>query len=310
MNYKTCYHSRHRNRYYRRRRSLSRIVNATNTLILLFCITFIGVLVANAATLSDNKCSSQDVKYAYEEEITITRISQVFNSMETLEKESVKSDPSPEPTPLVLNEPIVIGQDITEENKEEVVEVVDRTIDEFIGEKDFEFNGNMFHGYDMPNIYYPGIDYSFEPYMDYKCITNKSSPAYAVSHSENAYTDEYGLRRYVTSDDKFKINGQDDYIIALGTYYKPKGECGSRYLIVTTTGMFTIITGDEKADRDTDDRNMFSVHKDGSCACIVEWIVDTSCLETTMRRAGTITAGPVEALKGEITHIYRIESVE
>jgi len=133
MNYKTCYHSRHRNRYYRRRRSLSRIVNATNTLILLFCITFIGVLVANAATLSDNKCSSQDVKYAYEEEITITRISQVFNSMETLEKESVKSDPSPEPTPLVLNEPIVIGQDITEENKEEVVEVVDRTIDEFIG---------------------------------------------------------------------------------------------------------------------------------------------------------------------------------
>lgn len=161
--------------------------------------------------------------------------------------------------------------------------------------------------YELPNIYYPGIDFSsFQPYMDYRCITNTSSPAYAVSHSQMAYTDEYGMRRYRTTEDQFTINGNDDYVIALGTYYKEKGTAGSRYLIVTTTGMYTAITGDEKADSHTDSRHMFSLHRDGTGG-IIEWIVDQRNLETKMRRSGTITAGPIEPLQGEILHIYGIE---
>lgn len=168
-------------------------------------------------------------------------------------------------------------------------------------------NNTMLNRYELPNIYYPGIDFSsFQPYMDYRCITNTSSPAYAVSHSQLAYTDEYGMRRYRTTEDQFTINGNDDYVIALGTYYKKKGTAGSRYLIVTTTGMYTAITGDEKADSHTDSRHMFSLHQDGTGG-IIEWIVDQKNLETKMRRSGTITAGPIEPLQGEILHIYGIE---
>lgn len=161
--------------------------------------------------------------------------------------------------------------------------------------------------YDLPDKYYPGIDYSsFQPYMSYKKITNTRTPAYAVSHSENAYTDEYGLRRYKTTDDQFTIDGQDDYIVALGTFYKEKGTCGSRYLIVTTTGMYTVITGDEKSDSHTDQYHMFTTHKDGSCAGMIEWIVDVDTLESTMKTSGTITSGPVTPLQGEIIQIYGI----
>lgn len=162
--------------------------------------------------------------------------------------------------------------------------------------------------YDLPTKYYPGLDFSsFQPYMDYRCITDKSSPAYAVTRSVNTYNDEYGLRRYVTTEDQFTINGQDDYVIALGTFYKEEGTAGSRYLIVTTTGMYTAITGDEKDNRHTDAMNMYSLHADGTCAGIIEWIVDTETLESNMKRSGTITKGPVKVLQGEVIQIYGIE---
>lgn len=176
-----------------------------------------------------------------------------------------------------------------------------------LGNPSIEVDGTILTRYDLPDKYYPGIDFSsFQPYMGYKCITSKSSPAYKVTRSEYAYNDEYGMRRYQTTDDQFTIDGQDDYVIALGTFYKEKGTAGSRYLIVTTTGMYTAIAGDEKSDSHTDSRHMFSLHQDGSCAGIIEWIVDQENLESTMKRAGTITAGPIVPLQGEILHIYGI----
>lgn len=162
--------------------------------------------------------------------------------------------------------------------------------------------------HDLPSVYYPGVDFSsFQPYMNYRCVTNKNSAAYWVVHSEDAYNDEYGMRRYRTTDDQFTINGEDDYMIALGTFYKEKGTAGSRYLIITSTGMYTAITGDEKSDKHTDPKHMFSLHQDGTCAGIIEWLVDQPNLERTMKRAGTITAGPIEPLRGEILQIYSIE---
>lgn len=189
-----------------------------------------------------------------------------------------------------------------------VVEIDPATLlAENLGNPTIEIDGSVLRRYDLPDKYYPGIDFSsFQPYMGYKCITNKSSQAYKITRSEMAYNDEYGMRRYRTTPDQFTINGQDDYVIALGTFYKEKGTAGSRYLIVTSTGMYTAITGDEKSDAHTDPRHMFSTHQDGSCAGIIEWIVDQENLESSMRRAGTITAGPIEPLKGEILHIYGI----
>lgn len=176
-----------------------------------------------------------------------------------------------------------------------------------LGNPSIEVNGAVLTRYDLPDKYYPGIDFSsFQPYMGYKCITNKSSPAYSITRSDRAYNDEYGMRRYQTTNDQFTIDGQDDYVIALGTFYKEKGTAGSRYLIVTTTGMYTAIAGDEKSDSHTDSRHMFSLHQDGSCAGIIEWIVDQENLERSMKRAGTITAGPIVPLQGEILHIYGI----
>lgn len=190
-----------------------------------------------------------------------------------------------------------------------VVEIdVETMLNNNLGSNSINVENSTLTKYDLPDVYYPGIDFSsFQPYMDYRCITNKSTPAYKVSHSELSYSDQYGLRRFQTTDDQFTIDGQDDYVIALGTFYKEKGTAGSRYLIVTTTGMYTAIAGDEKSDAHTDNRHMFSQHSDGSCAGIVEWIVDQKALEPTMKRAGTITAGPVESLKGEILYIYGIQ---
>lgn len=311
MNYRTCYHSRRNGRtiYYRRRSSaeqLMKLMNFSNICVFILSITmFVGVLVVHASSTETEEIYAENVSnietYG---EVTVSKMiqtSEEINDMisEVHEEDLMQVLSNEESTELEV-------ETFIEEIVEPMEVVEEISIEELIGQNTFEFNGDTFNGYDMPNKYYSGIDWSFEPYMDYQCITNKSSPAYSVSHSDNAYTDENGLRRYITGDDQFKIDGQDDYIVALGTYYKPKGECGSRYLIVTTTGMFTIITGDEKADKDTDDRNMFSLHADGTCAGIIEWIVDTSCLETTMKKAGTITAGPVEPLQGTITHIYRI----
>lgn len=195
----------------------------------------------------------------------------------------------------------------------EPIEVVEEEIDPIttlnnnLGDQSIDIGDNTLKRYDLPNSYYPGIDFSsFQPYMDYRCITNISSPAYKVSHSNMAYTDEHGMRRYKTTSDQFTIDGKDDYVIALGTYYKEKGVAGTRYLIVTTTGMYTAITGDEKSDSHTDSRHMFSLHRDGTGG-IIEWIVDQRTLDRAMRLSGTITSGPIEPLQGEILHIYGIE---
>lgn len=203
-----------------------------------------------------------------------------------------------------------------EKTIEEIVEETINSIDpmvilqEQMGSDVIEFEDGLhtLTRYDLPTAYYPNLDFSsFQPYMDYRCISNKKSPAYSITRSENAYTDEYGLRRYPTTDEQFTIDGKDDYVIALGTFYKEKGTAGSRYLIVTSTGMYTAITGDEKADEHTDEMNMFSLHADGTCAGIIEWIVDTKTLEHSMKRSGTITKGPVEDLQGEVLQIYKID---
>ena len=161
--------------------------------------------------------------------------------------------------------------------------------------------------FDLPSKYYPSMNFStMQPYMSYKTITNKSSEAYKVCNSEKAYTDANGYRRSKVSVNEFSINGEDDYVIALGTYYKPRGTCGDRWLIVTSNGMYTAITGDEKADKDTDRHHMVHPHGNGKYS-LVEFIVDSKQLEPISKKMGPVYYSEVGNIGGEILYVYSIQ---
>lgn len=162
--------------------------------------------------------------------------------------------------------------------------------------------------YALPSVYYGDIDFStFSPYMDYKMVTDTSSNSYQTLNSEKLYIDDNGLCRYSVDDDQFTIDGKDDYVIALGTYYKEKGKTGQRYLIHTTGGYYTAIAGEEKADEHTDDYHMFVRHgENGQYAGMIEFLVDTNYLDSDIRAMGTVTACDDPVLQGEILGIFQI----
>ena len=176
-----------------------------------------------------------------------------------------------------------------------------------IGNDEISTNGIILTRYSLPSEYYPNIDFqSMQPFMSYKMVTNKATEAYKMCHSDLSYIDENGLLRHEVADDQFSINGQDDYVIALGTYYKERSHCGERFLIVTSTGMYTAITGDEKADKHTDKHHMVHDHCDGTYS-LIEFIVDTPSLEELVRLTGTLRNSSIEAFQGDILHIYKIK---
>lgn len=146
----------------------------------------------------------------------------------------------------------------------------------------------------------------FMPYMDYKLVTLVGSGSYTICHSENAYTDIHGLRRYRTTDDQYTVNGKDDYVVAMGNFYKEKGHVGDRYLIVTTNGDYTVIVGDEKGpDGTADPLEMYGMCGDNPN--VLEFVVDESLLHEDILINGTVTNGPIEELGGEIISIYKIQ---
>ena len=171
-----------------------------------------------------------------------------------------------------------------------------------------EENEPEFIKYDLPSVYYGDIDFStFQPYMDYKMVTDTSSNSYQTLNSEKLYIDDNGLCRYSVDDDQFSIDGKDDYVIALGTYYKEKGKTGQRYLIHTTEGYYTAIAGEEKADEHTDKYRMFVRHgENGQYAGMIEFLVDTDYLDPDIRTMGTVTACDDPVLQGEILGISQI----
>jgi len=183
-------------------------------------------------------------------------------------------------------------------------------INGFFGDDHIEIENGFLVRYNLPGDYDMVINYShFQSFMCYRAVTNRNSPAWRILNSTRAYTDNLGFRRYQTINEQFTVNGQDDYFVALGNYYKQRGSVGDRYLVVTSTGMFTIIVGDEKANQHTDPRNMFSRHgNQGQYAGVLEWIVDlrSGRLPSEIMHHGTITRGPIEEFQGILLHIYRI----
>lgn len=104
-----------------------------------------------------------------------------------------------------------------------------------------------------------------------------------------SYTDEIGCRRY-----------NNDYCVALGSFYSER--IGDRFEITLENGnVFTIITGDMKADCDTDITNMYTPcvnYENEYCANIIEFIIDEEIISDEVYNYGSLDYH--EEFKGDI----------
>lgn len=144
----------------------------------------------------------------------------------------------------------------------------------------------------------PNYDTSFKTYMDYRCITDKTSAQYMLQIE--AHTDDMGLRKY-----------EDHYIVAMGTYYSDN--VGDTFKITLDNDTsFNVIIGDIKADCHTDSKNMYSPVYDNNgnliSANVIEFIVDTKKLDRSVKKLGTIEA--YDDFKGNIVKIERTDVYE
>lgn len=144
----------------------------------------------------------------------------------------------------------------------------------------------------------PTCNTEFKTYMDYRCITDKTSAQYELQ--QFAWTDEDGFRRI-----------SDDYIVAMGTYYAEN--VGDRFKItLDTDNEITVIIGDIKQDTHTDYFNQYTPIYDENgiffSGNVLEFIVDTDVLPKVPRRLGTVSY--FNYLKGNIKSIERIETEE
>lgn len=144
----------------------------------------------------------------------------------------------------------------------------------------------------------PTCNTEFKTYMDYRCITDKTSAQYELQ--QFAWTDEDGFRRI-----------GDDYIVAMGTYYAEN--VGDRFKItLDTDNEITVIIGDIKQDVHTDYFNQYTPIYDENgiffSGNVLEFIVDTDTLPKIPRKLGTVSY--FDNLKGNIKSIERIETEE
>ena len=108
-------------------------------------------------------------------------------------------------------------------------------------------------------------------YMDYTCITSKSSDQYKLQ--QIAYTEENGIRA---------VNGR--YCIALGQYYTHN--VGQYVDLVLENGVvIPCIIGDCKANVDTDPE----LHAVGNDGGVAEFIVETDQLADDVTRMGDVS---------------------
>ena len=112
----------------------------------------------------------------------------------------------------------------------------------------------------------------FKSYMGYKAITNKSSKQYLIQNSY-AYTGDYGIRQ---------VNGR--FCVALGSYFGVN--IGQYFDLVLENGtIIPCIMGDAKANKDTDNNNLFT----SANGCCSEFIVDSSALVNSAKTSGNIS---------------------
>lgn len=144
----------------------------------------------------------------------------------------------------------------------------------------------------------PAINSSFKTYMDYRTITNKLSPQYNFIKTWG-WSDNNGFMR---ANGERDLGVTDDYyMIALGSYYGT--EIGTKYKITTDTGnVFYGVLCDQKDDAHTNSTHQYSFNND-----VVEFIVDTRMLISTVKRMGS--ANVYMPLNGNIASIEKMDFI-
>lgn len=128
----------------------------------------------------------------------------------------------------------------------------------------------------------PEINSSFKSYMDYGCITSKSSPQYK-------YLNDWC---WVDYDGFVRCDGENDlgitsdyYAVAMGSYYGTK--IGTKYRVATDTGnVFYCVLVDCKANCDTNGTNQYGTDNND----VLEFIVNTY---SSIRSDGTYCKLPL-----------------
>lgn len=139
------------------------------------------------------------------------------------------------------------------------------------------------------NYQVPSINTNFKSYT-YYALLNKSSIQWKLQ--EIAYTDENGLR---------KVGNY--YLAAMGSYYSTT--IGDMFRLTTDTGaVFDIILCDAKDDRHTDARHMYTKSNN----CMVEFYVDTTVLNGTIKQMGSI--GVLPQFNGSIVKVESLGHYE
>ena len=132
----------------------------------------------------------------------------------------------------------------------------------------------------------PKAETGAKRWMDYRTITARSSMQWKLQ--QDAWTDEYGFRRY-----------GDYYMIAMGTYYAK--QCGKLFEITLENGFtFLGLISDIKQDAHTDSLNQ---HRYGN---VVEFIVDKDQIPTMAKRMGDMSYA-FDAMNAKIASIKEIK---
>ena len=179
---------------------------------------------------------------------------------------------------IVVNEAIVetIEPMLSEPNNQTTVE--SEVIDEYFDD-----------AHDTGNYKVPSVNTNFKSYT-YYALLNKSSIQWKLQ--EIAYTDENGLRKI-----------ENYYLAAMGSYYSTT--IGDMFRLTTDTGaVFDIILCDAKDDRHTDARHMYTKSNN----CMVEFYVDTTVLNGTIKRMGSI--GVLPQFNGSIVKVESLGHYE
>lgn len=134
-----------------------------------------------------------------------------------------------------------------------------------------------------------GMDTSIKTWMDYRAITDTSSPQWQLQ--QDAYTDENGLRKV-----------GDYYCVAFGTGVS--NGIGSKFKVTFDNGNeILVIVADHKADRHTDKTNTYMNINDK--ANVMEFIVDSNKLNNTAKVMGDVNY--ISDFEGQIIYIEGVD---
>ena len=125
---------------------------------------------------------------------------------------------------------------------------------------------------------------NFKSYMDYRMITRGAQ----FELQQQAYTDSNGCR---------KVGNY--FCIALGSYYG--SEIGAKYRIRLSDGTsFLGILADQKADKDTNATNQYTIYNKD----IIEFIVDANKLPAAVQLSGSLSS--LEKFEGKVVGIDKL----